>query len=285
VVDDATGLPLKTAVVLWRLGLPADAEWTEGDLEVGSADAGEGPARFEGLPAGRYRAHLPGKRMGSEDPPEFTHPGGAMEVVLRMRPPGSFRVRLRLFDEAGGSVTAAGMRRGRSTTWNHSPGPPDWARPRARRSGDPGIALGGGAGGSFGGRPAWRDVRDDGRGFDLGEVGESSTFRHPSTSVEIRVRDSLHIHVRVSGDLLADTDFVAPAPTREGLLRGLPVADADREAVKVLAAVSALPVPSGGDPGAWRGAPITVSATLEGAGEWRCTMTLDGAVPRWEKAE
>ena len=286
VVHASSGLATTGDVVLWRLGHPGDDVWTEGDEVVGRgrAEGATARARFEGLPPGRYRAQLTGKRLGTEDPPEFRYEGGTVELTLPMTYPGSFRAWLRLFDEEGRAVASAERGRGESTnSWERSRDP-HWALRRARRDGGPLPEIGGR--GIVRGNRSWgwnRSVAGE-RGFDLGVFGESSELWRHSHRRSFGTEAGVLVDVAVSGDLLADTDFVAPAPSREFLLRGLPVEEADLPRVRFEAKTAALPLPPGGDPGAWRTVPVEVVAWVTGVGRWKRALTLDGTAPRWEEA-
>lgn len=134
--DEETGQPVASDVQLWRLGVAADAEWTEGDWLQESVPVPAEGTVVERLPRGRYRLFAAVQPAGSEDPGTFEVEGPETTVRLPVRLPGSFRVRLLVLDEFGRSVTSGCETGGGSSTCQEG-FLPDWARPRKRRDGAP----------------------------------------------------------------------------------------------------------------------------------------------------
>lgn len=131
-LDEASGEPTESEVQLWRLGVPADSEWTEGDLLQETLDVGTAGVLVEDLPCGRYRVFALEQRDGSEDPGEFEVGETGATAVLRIPMPGLLTVRLALLDEHGRPISE--MRCAEGGCSDRSGGAwPEWARERRRR--------------------------------------------------------------------------------------------------------------------------------------------------------
>jgi len=310
VVDAATDRPVKAAVVLWRLDVPEDDAWTAGDVRLASVDVGEAPFRFEGLPPGRYRAEVPGRRKDAADPPAFDVRRGENERTVAVTMPGSFRAWVRLFDEEGHEVGAAERWSG-MLSWYDRPLTPEWAHPRTSRSPGRQTGLGGGCSWIVSRNPAapWVEIPREPSGCSLGSFPESSAGRAPAWRVAVRPASStaesvgpailrpgapcpecegVTAEVVVEGDWMADTILVAPAPSRTALLRGFEppswVPEARRgEEPGVRATCEAAVLVAGADPDLWRRIPISIEVRLGDLPVGKGTLRCEGpdAAPVW----
>jgi len=170
-------------VELWRLNAPGNRRWTAGDQRQAAVAVQGAEARVENLPAGEYRLACPERRAAAEDPPSFRVEGAETEHAARVPMPRTFRARLKVYDEDGGSLRA-GRRADRGRTTAGRPYFPPWQRLRGILTGKDEteisvIRVGGGAGAAFGGRRGGRaeppavEAGRDGL-FDLGEFREAS---------------------------------------------------------------------------------------------------------------
>jgi len=107
--DESTGKRVSATVALYRLDVPADDQWTEGDALEREIEHHRGPCRVQGLPAGRYRIRVARQRDGTDDPPSFDVSGPETRVQFALPMPRGFQGRLIVVDERG-----APIRRGRS---------------------------------------------------------------------------------------------------------------------------------------------------------------------------
>jgi len=93
--DDASGKPVASTVVLWRLAAPGNEYWSAGDQAVVRDEVPEGGRTFRGLAAGEHRATCLAERAGAPDPEPFLV-SGHTEVTLFLALPSSRPVRARL---------------------------------------------------------------------------------------------------------------------------------------------------------------------------------------------
>ncbi len=148
--DGETGSPVAMEVRLWRLGVPEDERWTEGDLEVATMAVTTTGGFVEGLVPGRYRLSCPGRREGAEDPPEFSVRSGDNDFVGSLSMPRTFRVHLRVYDEEGRPLERAICQNPISSLYSHTRTSPSWASRRCEKLPDGSFRFSEGSGGGIG---------------------------------------------------------------------------------------------------------------------------------------
>ena len=131
-VDGDSGLPVSMRVRLWRVGIPEDEEWTQGDEAVGSVTVEENGSLVESLVPGRYRFHAPDQRKEAEDPPDFPVLPGENDLTARVLMPRTLIVHLRVFDEDGRPLERGNRRTTINSTY-FSLSDPSWIRKRRRK--------------------------------------------------------------------------------------------------------------------------------------------------------
>jgi hypothetical protein len=122
---DTPGL-VSAEIVLWRLGLPEDHNFTAGDRAEREVRVREGCVQVEGLPPGRYRVQCDDQRRDSRDPPEFSVHGPRTTVSLDVAMPREFRVRLKVIDERGEPLARGVIEEAPGCSLGLRPSIPDW---------------------------------------------------------------------------------------------------------------------------------------------------------------
>lgn len=265
-LDAATDELVHSRVRLWRLGVPADDRWPEGDHIQDELHVA-GSKRVEQLPAGRYRLEVWAAAPGTEDPPEFVVAAGQENTLrARIELPGEVPLGLRVYDEVGALVETATRRSaGTGTSWGAHAKAPGWARPRALRDPDS-TQFGGGGGSRSLPRSSFSPVEALHGVFELGAVRRSGTNFEWSRHYWFRFPDRTEVRVRArSADAEAGRTYVAVTVPPQPLLDavrfpdGTPAAEAAGANVEIeCEAVAVLP----GDQSAWRTVPIQVTFEL-----------------------
>lgn len=187
-IDSLSGRPVSGDVDLWRLCVPGNEWWTEGDQQQGRLSAKQGTVLVNDLPAGFYRAYVHRARSGSESAPRFMVEGELTSVQILVESPRPECMRLHLVDSDGFPVqTPVDSKfaiRKRSSI-RHHPGnlQPEWLSHRDRT--DPSLKpperqAGGASLGSS--AESWTEVEYASGEIDLGEVRgdprDYSSFHH-----------------------------------------------------------------------------------------------------------
>ncbi|MHC4548011.1 MAG: hypothetical protein ACYTEZ_04470 [Planctomycetota bacterium] len=215
-LDDATGVPLETAVDLWRLDLPEDASRTAGDQLRATQEVAADGSTFRNLPPGRYRVVVHGQSYRAADPPAFPVFGDVTDWTLPVRTPRRHRVHLRVLGEAGAELREGGFRYV-SSGYSDRPATPSWARRRRLKvpgcSGNVAFGIGGGVACGGGRSPArWTPA-----GFDLGWFTEDSRRRHRRWSRTFVARERSVVGVCIDGELAGDRTYLGVAVSVDAL--------------------------------------------------------------------
>jgi len=133
--DESTGNPVSADLYLYRLDVPADERWTQGDVLERELAHGRQPCWVRNLPAGRYRIRVTEQRDGSVDPPSFLVAGPETRIRLALPMPRWFRASLLVVNERGERLRR-GRRRFDSYRCGRVVDPTPWLRLRQPRHGD-----------------------------------------------------------------------------------------------------------------------------------------------------
>lgn len=281
VADDATQAPVAAIVRLWRLGAPADGDWTAGDLIQQGVEVPVTGATASGLPAGTYRIEVLSARIGAEDPPAFTVPETtAVRVTASMPRPRP--VRCLVLDADGVPVPrATATSLGTSRSGTRDPAPPAWASPRriARDESDF-VISGGGFGGHGGGRVRRTLAANGPRGeFVFEDMAESSRAEMRSRSDMLTWDGRTSVVVVARSGELEGPDFLAVAVPLERVASHIVLPDG-RTAVAAGATVTgtchAMRLDGAPPSGAWRTIAVTVNVALEGYESAKYEWSLAG---------
>jgi hypothetical protein len=268
--DDRDGEPAAMRVRLWRLDVPEDAEWSEGDELRAAIDVPEEGVTIERLPAGRYRIQCFDARE-APDPPEFELADGVNEREVDVPVRRWFRLRLRIVDEHG-EVVRRSMRceGGRAYGKSYGPEPvPSWASPRRSRVADDlrndirGYGNGDGIAQDTG--PI---VSADGDGyFDVGRYREDGRLGYDRSSKSFVMESRASVGVSVGWDShpAIDSTLVAVAPSHAAILAHviLPNGETVRpSAARVSAWSQAHRGAWDSPPDTWRTIPVDVTVTV-----------------------
>ena len=270
-VDDETGRPVAMAVRLWRLGVPEDERWTEGDIEIETVPVDEEGTTLRDLVPGRYRLFADGQRMDAPDPPEFALTSGENAVETRVVVARTIPLFLRVFDEEGRSVERGRIQvlgSGFSRTTRDSP---SWARSRCEKLADGGFR--GGSGSFLAGRGcnpspgALVEATAGVRGFELGDWTEERRDGREGWGLRVEFDGRNEVRTGAGGGTGFTGVIVAPALSRERMLLGVVLDDggtALERGATAEARADALWLRSGESQDLWRAIPVRVKVTLDG---------------------
>jgi hypothetical protein len=264
--DQATDERVSTECKLYRLDVPADAEWTRGDLLERTVDHGPRPCRVRGLPDGRYRLRIDAQRCGSEDPPPFTVSGAETRVSFSIPMPREFHGRLIVVDEQG-----APIRSGRSRFGSHEFSGDMQATPwLSLRQPLVGERVSEELQGWHGHGDAdfnWTAVHADARGFELWPWREMARGERRYTctdwSFEARTPVELAQDFQQGRDVTYLALSVDPKPIRDAI-RLPDGGSAAAAGARIEIQCDAVLLAARPDPERWRSLKLSVSVSLEG---------------------
>jgi len=198
--DQATGEPVGSGVVLWRLAAPANEYWTSGDQAVAHENVPATGRTFAGLPAGEYRAVCMAERLSAPDPPSF-FVGGDTEAALFLTLPGERPVRLEL-SSGGERVTRAEVWFWPLECHGVEPHAPDWVVQREMHD-PPEFSVYEGyprmSGPPFEGE--WIAVQAGPEGFDLEMFPEDRRRGRWERLIKLRTEDGRQAQVTLRNDV------------------------------------------------------------------------------------
>ncbi|MDF1837127.1 MAG: hypothetical protein P1V35_04610, partial [Planctomycetota bacterium] len=133
--DSETGEAVSGTASLWRLGVPANEWWTEGDRWKDQFDVKQGFANVGELVPGRYRVYAHFARLGADSAPEFAVEGGQTSIRIPVHMPRPSQARLHLVDFQGSPVVestgiAYEVQDVRASRVHRGEVRPDWVRRR-----------------------------------------------------------------------------------------------------------------------------------------------------------
>ncbi len=213
---------------LWRLGVPANEWWTEGDRSHGRLKVKDGLVTVEDLPPGRYRAYAHFAQRGADSAPEFLVEGDLTSIEIPVEMPRPRLARLHLLDihglpvqESSGvsyEIQDAGFVCGYEAHYR-----PKWLGRRMPTDSSIGMsdALGGDS--PWPRAETWQTVKQLGRGIDLGELPgdprEFETHYHRN----IRVAGGRPVSVWIAARQVSD--YVAILPDMTEILKCIELPD------------------------------------------------------------
>jgi len=173
-----TGEPVSGEIDLWRLGVPADEEWTAGDVRIGEVDLEDGRAVFDDLIPGAYRVEALMQRRKAASLLAFEVEAGSNALTFDVDPAARRDVQLEVLGVDGALFTGKVEFYDRGSTMSFSGSRvPDWATPRVLKAPADEYAIGiGGAGGGYymTSHRTWREHEREPLGFVLKRLRESS---------------------------------------------------------------------------------------------------------------
>ena len=263
--DEASGAPVASRVLLYRLNAPGNEHWTAGDQLQAMLDVPKEGLWVHGLPQGSYRIHALAQRRGSDDAFRFGVRAETTEKRIAVPMPRRFASFLVIVNERGQPIPTAKLRVGGRFHMYGKPVVP-WLRSRKLREPERyATVLGFGAGCGSYGRCGQRALTAGPRGFVLGEFFEDSRSRETSQSLTARLERRTRVRVRRSHSVARDQTWIAlsldPQPIRESVFfpDGSPV-PAKRVEIRGDAVLAPDPCP----PDFWRRLEVTVRVQMAG---------------------
>ncbi|MDJ0522140.1 MAG: hypothetical protein QNJ90_08715 [Planctomycetota bacterium] len=270
-----------TDIDLWRINEPGNEHWTHGDRRIARLETKDGRAEAADLAPGRYRIHAHKQRKGSKDPVAFRVEGGDTTITLALPAPRRFKVRLRVYDQAGDFVLRGHKQSGGVSSYSSfTDRNPDWVESRRLREGilNGSISIGCGCG-SGRGRGAKIAVESENGTFDLFAMRESERYRSYSRTWHLLPEDGTKVSVYGRSDTARDRVFVGVTlPLRE-LHDAIRLPDGTRAidaGARITAECDAVLVKKDGAEPDWRRIPIQVRVRLKGYADLDFKHALDG---------
>jgi hypothetical protein len=289
-VDRATGRPLAGEVELWQLDLPADKDFTAGDRMYCKFPMTAEGTTLHGLPAGRYRAFLPGRRSDSPDPPEVVVSAGGAAAALAIDLPRLTRYVLDLRDVGGWSIGSSHLDRTQARVPREKAPFAEERRARCGRGASSNCIIGCGAGS----RPNPIVARGE-RGFDAGvhaertpAGGSRSMYRFQPDGLESVLFEPPAFAVNARSEQLAGDP---PIEVRTMVAVALPLgyfdesirlpdgAFACERGAHIRVECQPLPFEPDSPPDLWRSCPIKVRVIMDGHLTLRFTYRIEEGPP------
>lgn len=200
--DAFSGKPVATTVDLWRLDLPADAEWKQGDQRLGAFEVGVEGSVIDRLEVGRYRVVIGTADPRQPDPPPIRISGRTNRATLLVVPPRPVTAHLELYDRLGRPVTRAWRGRTFTRKFRNERLIPRWAAPRQRH--DPISRMWGcpSRKTTFQLGPkskAWDEVAAGAEGFEIGPLPGDGRLLRRTYTVGFRDRHGVEVHCEIPG--------------------------------------------------------------------------------------
>ena len=256
-------------VRLWRLGVPEDAAYSEGDELRAALDVPEEGVTIERLPAGRYRVQCLDAR-DAPDPPEFGISDGVNERDVEVPVRRGFRLRLRIVDENSAVVQRTMMCPGWTARAHSSEDDlaPRWATPLRRKGEElwsdefPSFGVGHSLGKDTG--PIVTSDRDG--FFDLGRHQDPRRGEYERTWPTFVTESRACVSVAVDEEIGVDSTFVGVAPLIGTVLARVVLPNGefvDPSTAEVAAWSDAERHPWDVSADAWRTIPVHVKVVVE----------------------